>query len=114
MTKADLYDMSYSMRSYYKKILEHRCSRCGKPRGDSTTLECPACRQKRLDRDRTEHRKASISASRKILYNKRKEAGLCVTCGKPAIEGRVHCETHATYSREHTRLYKKKKRGEVK
>ena len=28
-----------------------------------------------------------------LFYQKRKEAGLCVRCGKPAMECKVHCES---------------------
>ncbi len=39
-------------------------------------------------------RREDKAAWERATYAKRREAGLCVDCGVPAVEGGVHCEQH--------------------
>lgn len=78
--------------SWYKE--HHICPFCrvNKPVGNH--VYCHECRakyreyqEKRIDRNRDE-----IYQKNRERYYRYKEQGLCVSCGKPAVPGKVFCQ----------------------
>jgi len=91
------------------------CTHCGKRMAAKDHKLCLSC----LDMHKIiyEQRKADcklwyqthkeeMKAIRKEKYHARKDKGLCVTCGKKAIEGMVRCEKcRRIYNTERRRNY---------
>ncbi len=57
----------------------------------------------------TKKQKANAAAARR-RYRLRKEQGLCVRCGSPAIPGTVLCEKHTKANRVKQRAYDEHRR----
>lgn len=77
-----------------KRISRGLCDRCGKPKPNDGYVSCFACRQKA-----------------KEDYNRKKQNGLCVDCGKPSDTGECRCskckERNIAFQRENRREAKK-------
>lgn len=79
-------------RKFYRE--NHICVECGKIIVPKSERICPECKAKRNNRRKplTEEQKQSVKAQRKILYQQRKEQGICTCCGKrKAAEGKTKC-----------------------
>ena len=92
--------------SWYKE--HHICPFCrvNKPVGNH--VYCHECRakyreyqEKRIDRNRDE-----IYQKNRERYYRYKEQGLCVSCGKPAVPGKVFCQKCANKKNRKKRLKK--------
>lgn len=69
-------------RSKYKERKENGlCVVCGRPRGNSPSLECVECRVKRIKRAKKSY----------IPRSERVGSDLCYHCGKPVIDGMKVC-----------------------
>lgn len=96
-----IYDMTPSQRVYYRRKVAGLCVHCGKSipwRG--TTMCGPCWRAKRASEDRTDPDRIKRRERRRELWHKRREQGLCVDCGKHALQGQARCDYHQTLLRE--------------
>lgn len=100
-----IYEMTPTQRVYHRRKAAGLCVRCGKapPWGGAST--CGPCTRK--------YRKLAASADpdgekrrarRRSLWQRRREQGLCVECGKPAIDGQARCQYHQMMHRERTHV----------
>lgn len=71
-----------------------RCVVCAQPAFSGRTM-CAECLYKQtlrnIGRTLSEEQKVQSCKAHRERYLERKAAGLCVTCGKPAEQGRVRC-----------------------
>ena len=88
------------MEERYKWLKEHGiCVSCGQRDAFQGHVRCSECIEKNYlasarcwdDKSKREKYNQQSNKSRKEKYEKRKTAGLCVKCGKPAKNG-VYCE----------------------
>lgn len=108
-----------------KALRAHRvecglCVRCGEPAGGR--YRCSACRAKDNSYKRGECRWCHKPSARVYCKDctgrlvatsrKRREArrsiGVCIDCNKPAIAGRIRCETHLAVRRREAAAYGKR------
>ena len=94
---------------YQKKKAAGLCTMCGKVPPTPGRTYCAKCAEQRKkyhytpDPETVEKYKASSRASGKARYERRKAAGLCTRCGKPAVPGKTHCEDCLRKMRENMR-----------
>lgn len=107
----EYYTMTDSQRFYYRHKAAGLCAHCGKsPPWHGTTMCGPCLRKKAESQTRTDPDGKKRRARRRALWNKRREAGLCVECGEPAIRGQARCEYHQMIRREkaHVKLVRER------
>lgn len=84
-----------------------RCSVCAEAERASDAKRrasawCADCRVAKRVRGKT--RCAKCAETRRVaakkLADKRRKAGLCLTCGEEAAEGHAYCQRHVEYFRE--------------
>ena len=97
MTKQEF--AAYQRERYYW-LKEHGiCVECGQEPAYKGLTRCICCRANAIDaasdykrrHPSTPEQLEAYRVSIKNLYHTRKEAGLCVKCGKPAQEGKTRC-----------------------
>lgn len=134
--KMDRAQYQKNRREYLKSI--GICIRCGKEKAISNMVLCSNCREKNNSSRRGVNHKQLSKEKRKEQYKiykekyypkykeryyTRKNQGLCVVCGKPALKGLVMCYDCRLYQNqyksgyyEHTDTYIKKeiKAGRLK
>lgn len=76
-------------------LVNNKCKRCGKQ--DSYTLSgralCAVCAEKNRENSRRYYTKLGTNPGANKRYQKLKDSGLCVDCGKyEAKSGSVRCE----------------------
>lgn len=76
-------------------LVNNKCKRCGKQ--DSFTLSgralCVVCAEKNRENSRRYYKKLGTNPGAKKRYQRLKELGLCVDCGKyEPKNGSVRCE----------------------
>lgn len=106
-----IYEMSEYQRTYYRHKAAGLCAHCGKsPPWRGTTLCGPCWRKHRESETRHADRRRE---QRRARWAYRRENGLCVDCGKPAIEGQARCEYHQMIAREkaHVKLVRERING---
>lgn len=85
-----------SKRLYHERKEWGVCATCGKPRRNGeTTVMCVHCLEKRA-KMRQENRE-KINEYARARRQRFKAQGLCIDCGKPAIQGQTRCEYHKEY-----------------
>ena len=107
----EYYTMTDSQRFYYRHKAVGLCVHCGKsPPWRGTTLCGPCLRKHKQSEARCDPDGERRRARRRALWHKRREAGLCVECGKPAIRGQARCEYHQMIRREkaHVKLVRER------
>lgn len=85
----------YSVTGMKKELYDYRkdnglCVDCGMPL-DISGIFCKHCRKMRLDYKQRPEVKEKLNAANRKMKHKRKEAGLCVTCGKPLDREATMC-----------------------
>lgn len=97
---------------YYKE--RNRCVRCHKQ--DAYTLNgrsrCAECAEKDSERHRRNYTTENNNKKCQKFRKKCKENGLCTTCGRPAVQGKVRCTECLLKCRKATAAYRASK-GEV-
>ena len=95
------YAMTHSQRTYYRHKAAGLCVRCGKSLPWRGTTLCGPCWRKQADSQaRADPDGEKRRERRRALYRKRRDQGLCVECGQPAIKGQARCEYHQMMRRE--------------
>jgi len=70
---------------------------------------CDLCRNRnRKNRAETVAKFQEVMAQRAANF---RAEGLCVSCGQPVVEGKLHCYEHLRYYRQRTREIRKKARS---
>lgn len=89
--------MTNEEREFYDKL--GVCICCRKEKRAAGHVQCPRCLERGAlyqakKRDlMTPEMKAEANTKRREVYNRRREAGLCPHCGKPATHG-IYCYEH--------------------
>lgn len=85
--------MTESAENYWFWKNKGRCVRCHCR--DALTMNghslCGVCRDKKRIIAREYAHTHDVAAANREQYRRKREAGLCVKCGKPALPGRVRC-----------------------
>lgn len=68
------------------------CVHCGQRDAVNGTISCEICGEKIRRILRRPHNVAASQKRYRETYWRRKNAGLCVRCGKPAVKGKTCCE----------------------
>lgn len=90
--------MTNEDREFYDKL--GICLCCLKAKRATGYTHCPECLERfvlyqaKRRASTTPEMKAEENAKRRELYNRRREAGLCPHCGKPATHG-IYCYEHS-------------------
>ena len=85
-------------REFYDKL--GICVCCGKAKRAEGHAQCPKCLERgalyqaKKRASATPEMKAEENAKRREVYNRRRDAGLCPQCGKPATHG-IYCYEHS-------------------
>lgn len=82
---------------YQKRIAAGLCAYCGTQPPEPKSKRCAICSAKRKERDK-------IKTA--IHRQKRREAGLCVACGKTKVANGAYCKRCRKRSRAYTRKWK--------
>lgn len=92
-----------------------RCVQCAQPAFAGRTM-CAECLYKltlrNISHTLSEDQKVQVNKAHRESYWARKAAGLCVTCGKPAVQGRVRCMECLLKNRLDKQAHLQKKRAE--
>lgn len=93
-----------------------RCVQCAQPAFAGRTM-CAECLYKltlrNIGRKLSEDQKVQVYKAHRESYWARKASGLCVTCGKPAVQGRVRCMECLLKNRQDRQERMQKKRAEA-
>lgn len=101
--------MTYKERTQFLKE-NGLCTRCGKAPATPGHSTCPNCRdyakviyEKRKAQGKlwVQNHSEEYYAQKKEQYYERKEQGLCVLCGKPAVDGLIYCPRCRIKNREY-------------
>lgn len=90
--------MDRETREFYDKL--GICICCGKEKRAEGHVQCPRCLERgalyqaKKRALATPEMKAEENAKRREVYNRRRGAGLCPQCGKPATHG-IYCYEHS-------------------
>ena len=79
-------------REFFRK--HHLCTQCGKEKVPETQKICPECRIKisKYRKPLTDSQKENFRKQQDLLYQKRKEQGICTRCGKrKAMADKAKC-----------------------
>ena len=102
------YAAAYKAAIYYDRKKAGVCTMCGKE--DAYTMigkaRCAECAERNNESHRKSQRHREWFRDR---YRERKENGLCVDCGKPALEGHVRCAYHSGRRNKSTKEWLKRK-----
>lgn len=71
------------------------CTVCGKPLHGEKTFACKKCNQRQAEY--REENRQHIRETTKERMDRYRAAGLCIYCGKPAVEGKKLCQYHRNY-----------------
>lgn len=94
----------YKMR-YYKRKLEGKCTRCGKPTKNAICEKC-AEYQKKYERANPER----IAYHHEYIEYK-KRLGICTECKEDAVPGYKKCAKHLAINREKKKQQYRKTHG---
>lgn len=104
------------MTNYRKELYKwrkenHICVRCGTRKARKGYTMCPDCAMDSIikaEKYKSKH-KEELAEKRKAKRNKRKAEGICVYCGKPALENMTHCEDCRQRFNKYSRSYYRRK-----
>ena len=99
---------SYNRERYYWLKENGFCVTCGSRYSEPGQVRCAEC--KRKDDEYKAGRYGVWYSKFKQMHQRRIEAGLCITCGAPAVDGRQRCENCLARHRDYQRVYKLRKR----
>lgn len=68
------------------------CERCGHEFAEPGRCRCKQCEA--IHKAKEQSRREADRARKNALYQYRRDNGLCITCGRPAAEGRKQCKKH--------------------
>ena len=100
----------YNRERYYWLKENGFCVTCGSRYVVPGQVRCAEC--KRKDDEYKAGRYDIWYSGFRQHIQRRKEAGLCTTCGAPAAEGKQRCENCLAKHRDYQRVYKLRKRFE--
>lgn len=87
---------------YESRKMRGLCVRCGSGWVQAGRSLCPKC----LELSKQENKRYDPDGQkRRDRVAKRRAAGLCIDCGKPAVEGRIRCAKCAAARRDSTKKY---------
>ena len=96
--------MDKETREFYDKL--GVCICCRKEKRAAGHVQCPRCLERGVlyqaekRASATPEMKAEANMKRREAYNRRRDAGLCPYCGKPATHG-IYCYEHSIKEKRH-------------
>lgn len=96
------YSIKQSHDRYYSLLEAGKCVRCGVRYAEAGHSNCRKC----LERHKAEIKRYDPDNAKKNARRQaRREAGLCIDCGKPALEGSSRCKKCTEARRDSARKY---------